>query len=123
MRRLTLLALGAALIAPGVSMAQDLKVRVMVDFGEGSRPPIRREVFLAPGATVVDATRAAASLEQGVVCCDPRDVAAIGGLHCDKRAHAFWLYWVDDKSGGVPAYQYKLKSGDRLVWRYRKVRF
>ena len=96
-------------------------VEVDIDYGPAGKPPIRQKVSVKPGSTVVAATRAVAPVKQGVVCCNDQDVQAIAGVVCDKTAGCYWIYSVNGKKGPIPAFQFRLREGDRVVWRYQVV--
>jgi len=110
----------ASLLAavPGAS----IHVRVEVDDGPQGKATDRKKVLLPKGSTVVDATRAAAKMEQGFVCCDAKDVRTLNGVRCDPKKNGWWLYEVNGKMGQVAAHRYVLKEGDRVTWRYRTLK-
>jgi hypothetical protein len=105
----------------GAEDSQDRMIQVQVEVNYGSQdiPPVKKRVWLKPGSTVVDATRAAAKLKQGVVCCDPRDVEAINGVECDAKKKSWWIYDLNGKKGSTGAYNCRLQNGDRVTWNYQ----
>jgi len=100
---------------PGAS----IHVKVEVDDGPRGKATQRKKIVLPQGSTVVDATRAAADMEQGFVCCDAKDVKTLNGVRCDPKKNGWWLYEVNGKMGQVAAHRHVLKEGDRVTWRYR----
>ncbi len=101
--------------------AGKMGVEVDIDYGPAGKPLIRQKVSINPGSTVVEATRNVVLVKQGVVCCNAKDVLAIGGVVCDKKNGRFWLYSVNGKKGPIPAFQFHLREGDRVSWRYEAV--
>ena len=95
-----------------------IRVRVAVDYGPKGLAPVAKTLYLWGGSTVVEATKKAAATAQGFVCCDLRDVEAIGGVHCDPKNRGWWLYDLNGKKGQVFAYQCKLSEGDKVAWHY-----
>jgi hypothetical protein len=117
---ITVLTLGAFRAVESAPSGK-IGVEVDIDYGPAEKPPVRQKVLINPGSTVVEATRIAVSVKQGVVCCNAQDVQAIGGVGCGKKAGCFWLYSVNGKKGPIPAFQFHLREGDRVSWRYRVV--
>jgi hypothetical protein len=116
-----LLAPAATLLADGATDAL-IHVRVEVDYGPKANPTLVKTVALKPGSSVVDATRAVAEVLQGVVCCDPRDVLAIGGVQCDPQNKSWWIYDLNGSKGPVSAFRCLVVEGDRITWRYQVVK-
>lgn len=104
------LAFAAACSAPQ-SAAPTWRVRVSID-GRTS------EVYVAPQATALDATRAAAEVEQDWVCCSDADVWAIGGKESDAARDGYWSWWLDGELGPGFAHQVPVHDAATVEWRY-----
>lgn len=111
------LALGALACASASRRAPDWTVRVTIDPGP---PGVARtaEVRVPCGATALDATRAAAHVEQARVCCSDEDVWAIDGLESDTARGGYWSWWLDGALGPGLAHQVTLHDGAQVEWRY-----
>ncbi len=94
-----------------------MRVEVTLDFGP--ERPARTEVVQVPtGATVVDATRALAPVEQDWLCCSDDDVWSIDGVGPDPRFDRYWAWTLDGRGGPDLPARYKLQDGARIGWRY-----
>lgn len=47
-------------------------------------------------------------------------VEAIGGIANDSKTGTYWQYWVNDQYAKVGASTYRLKSGDKVEWKFLK---
>lgn len=124
-RAAALILCGFAALAPCASLlaggpAAGIRVKVELDFGPAGKKEVKKEIVLKAGATVTDATKAIVELKQGFVCCDAKDVEAIGGVKCDPEKEGWWLYEINGEKGPVSAHRFLLEDGDRIVWRYRE---
>ncbi len=93
-----------------------------LDYGSQGKATLKKFLVLPSGSSVVDATRAVAKVQQGVVCCDPRDVEAIDRVKCDPANKTWWIYDLNGKKGQVSAFRCLLVEGDRVTWHYKKVK-
>ena len=94
-------------------------VTVDLDFGPAGKPPVHRVVQVQPGATPEDATGLAIPLEKGAVCCDPREIAGIGGVVSDPATNRWWTVSLNG-SKKVSPYKTRLKPGDVVRWEYKQ---
>ncbi len=94
-----------------------ITVELRIDYGD-AKPAFERSVEVQRGASVVDATKAAAALEQDWLCCSAEDVWAIDGVGPDARLDRYWFWTLNDKGGpNLPA-RHKLEGGERIGWKY-----
>lgn len=84
-----------------------------------SRLTFRHALELAPGTTAVGAAKAAYKVEQGLVCCDSRDVKAINGLAMDPYKDKWWVVLINGNMQNSSP-RTILKSGDVVEWRYEE---
>jgi hypothetical protein len=111
------LAAAPACGAPAADAAAPSRdVRIVVDEGDGA--PRGFEVQVAPGASALDATRAAVAVEQGWVCCSDADVWSVGGLPSDPARDGWWSWLLDGELGPGFAHQVELRDGATVTWRY-----
>lgn len=94
-------------------------VEVAIDFG-GERAPIERAVDVPVGSSVVDATRAAARVDQDWLCCSPRDVWAIEGVEPDPRNDRYWFWMLDGRAGPDAPADHVVQDGDAIRWIYNE---
>ena len=100
--------------------AKPFKVTLELDFGPAQKPFVRRTFQVeGGGATAKTLTALAFPVEQGSVCCDPREVAVIDGVTADPAANRWWTVSING-SKKVSPYKTKLKSGDVVRWEYRQ---
>lgn len=90
-----------------------------VEFGPAGKPPIRRTVQVARGATPDRALAAVCVVDKGSTCCDPRETAGIDGVAADPAANRWWTVAVNG-SKKVSPYKTRLKTGDVVRWEYRQ---
>lgn len=95
-----------------------IRVTLAIDFGRAERPRIEREIEIAAGSNVVDATRAVAPVEQDRLCCSPEDVWSIDGVGPDVRHQAYWYWKLDGRPGPNFPAKYVVAAGDRIEWIY-----
>lgn len=111
---------GAACRAASDDPASDTwKVLVVLDEGRGAESVRVADVRVAPDATALDATRAAARVEQDYVCCSREDVWAIDGLESDAARDGYWTWWLDGELGPGFAHQVPVHDGATVEWRYQ----
>lgn len=96
---------------------EPVRVELRVDFG-GLRPALERSVEVRRGATVVEATRAAAAVDQDWLCCSADDVWAIDGVGPDPRLDRYWFWTLNGKGGPDLPARHKLEGGERIGWKY-----
>lgn len=90
-----------------------------VDFGPVQKPAVHRILPVEGGATAKTLTALAFPVEQGSVCCDPREVAVIDGVAADPAANRWWTVSING-SKKVSPYKTKLQPGDVVRWEYRQ---
>jgi len=98
--------------------AGGVHVVVEVDFGTDGRESVSRRIRLPHGATVLDATIKAVPTKQGIVCCDPKNVLAIGGVACDPPNKLWWFYYLNGAPGPKAAHLVVVANGDVILWKY-----
>ncbi|MBI3322314.1 MAG: DUF4430 domain-containing protein [Candidatus Omnitrophica bacterium] len=98
---------------------EPFNVTLEADFGPAGKPAVRRVVQVQPGATPQDAAAQVFPVEKGSVCCDPREIAAIGGVAADPAANTWWTVAVNG-SKKVSPYKTRLAAGDVVRWEYRQ---
>ncbi|MBM3990909.1 MAG: hypothetical protein FJ298_07860 [Planctomycetes bacterium] len=101
-----------------LAAAQDLRVALRIDFGSAGGTALEREVTLARGSNVVDATRRVAAVEQDWLCCSPDDVWSIGGVGPDTRLDRYWMWKLDGALGPNFPAKHVLSDGARVEWIY-----
>jgi len=95
-----------------------LSVVVDVEFGPAGTASIGRRIKLALGSTALDATMKAVPTKQGIVCCDPKNVLAIGGIACEPSRKLWWFYFLNGKPGPKAAHLVTVAEGDVILWKY-----
>lgn len=95
------------------------EVALEVDFGPAQKPAVSRTFQVESGATPETLTALAFSVEQGAVCCDPREVAVIDSVAADPAANRWWTVSING-SKKVSPYKTKLQPGDVVRWEYRQ---
>jgi hypothetical protein len=93
-------------------------VRVVVDGSAAGASQRTHDVRVAPGSTALEATRAAALVEQAWVCCSDDDVWSIDGLESDAARDGYWSWWLDGALGPGFAHQVPVHDGATIEWRY-----
>ena len=81
------------------------------------RLKFRHALDLDPGTTAAGAAKVAYKIEQGLVCCDSRDVKSINGLAMDPYKEKWWVVLVNGNMQNSSP-RTVLKSGDIVEWRY-----
>lgn len=99
--------------------SKTFEVTLEADFGPASKPAVRRVFQVQEGATPQILTALAFPVEQGAVCCDPREVAVIDGVAADPPANRWWTVSING-SKKVSPYKTRLKPGDVVRWEYRQ---
>ncbi len=94
-------------------------VTLEVDFGPAEKPAVIRTFQVEGRATPKTLTAMAFPVEQGAVCCDPREVSVIDGVAADPAANRWWTVAING-SKKVSPYKTKLKPGDVVRWEYRQ---
>lgn len=79
----------------------------------------RHELKLDAGTTASGAAKAAYKVEQGLVCCDSRDVKAINGLAMDPYKEKWWTVRINGNMQNASP-RTILKDGDKVEWRYEE---
>ena len=79
----------------------------------------RHELDLDPGTTAAGAAKAAYKIEQGLVCCDARDVKSINGLAMDPYKEKWWVVLINGNMQNSSP-RTVLKNGDVVEWRYEE---
>lgn len=93
-------------------------VVVEVDFGPAARTRVSRQVQLPAGSTALDVTLMAVPTEQGIVCCDPKNVFAIDGVACEPSRKLWWVYDVNGQPGPKGAHLVPVAGGDVILWKF-----
>ncbi len=101
------------------SSRKTFEVTLEVDFGPASKPAVSRVFQVQGGATPKTVTALAFPVEQGAVCCDPREVSVIDGVAADPATNRWWTVSING-SKKVSPYKTKLKPGDVVRWEYRQ---
>ena len=70
------------------------------------------------GIIAVEALKMGHSVEQGLVCCDARDVLGIDGVRSDPEADKWWTIRINGNTQNSSS-RTKLKDGDKVEWEYR----
>ncbi len=104
--------------APSTATAGSVQVDLTIDFGKLTEPALRQRVTLPVGATVVDATRAVAAVEQDWLCCSREDVWSIAGVEPDSRTDRCWMWRLGDRLGPELPARYRVAEGDVITWVY-----
>jgi hypothetical protein len=99
--------------------AKTFDVTLEVDFGPARKPAVSRMFQVGKGATPKSLTAMVFPVEEGSVCCDPREVAVIDGVAVDPAANRWWKVAVNG-SQKVSPYKTKLRPGDVVRWEYRQ---
>lgn len=94
-------------------------VTLEADFGPAGKPAVRQVVQVDRGATPQDATAKVFPLENGSVCCDPREVSTIDGVASDPATNRWWTVSING-SKKVSPYKTRLKAGDVVRWEYKQ---
>ena len=81
------------------------------------RLTFRHELKLDAGTTASGAAKAAYKIEQGLVCCDSRDVKTINGLAMDPHKEKWWVVLINGNMQNSSP-RTILKDGDKVEWRY-----
>ena len=100
--------------------ARTFPVTLEVDFGPAGKPAVRQTVQVERGATPRVATEKVFPVEEGAVCCDPREVSTIDGVAADPATNRWWTVSING-SKKVSPYKTRLKPGDGVRWEYRQV--
>jgi plastocyanin len=100
---------------------KDIHVGLEIDYGPANKKSIKKTVTLPEGSTVLDALIKAAPAEQGLVCCNKKDVESIDGVKCDPESESWWLYEINGHKGPVSAFRLILEDGDNVRWFYSKL--
>ncbi len=104
-------------LAASPQAREHVTVELRIDYGD-AKPALERSVEVRRGASVVDATKAAAVVEQDWLCCSAEDVWAIDGVGPDPRLDRYWFWTLNGKGGpNLPA-KHKLEGGERIGWKY-----
>ena len=83
------------------------------------RLTFRHELKLDAGTSAAGAAKAAYKIEQGLVCCDSRDVKAINGLAMDPYKEKWWTVRINGNMQNSSP-RTVLKDGDKVEWRYEE---
>ena len=114
-----LLCLAMAGCAKAPLVRETFETTLEVDFGPAGKPPVHRTFQVERGATPKTLTAMAFPVEEGSVCCDPREVSVIDGVAADPAASRWWTVAING-SKKVSPYKTKLKPGDVVRWEYRQ---
>lgn len=114
-----LLCLAVTGCAGAKSQQKTFEATLEVDFGPAQKPAVRRVFQVEPGATPKTLTALAFPVEEGSVCCDPREVSVIDGVAADPAANRWWTVAING-SKKVSPYKTKLKPGDVVRWEYKQ---
>jgi len=102
-----------------------VKVGVVIDYGNGTVEEFEGLILDVEGATALNALLLVARVEYKVY---PFGVfvESINGVKNSKELNMWWLYYVrqpggEEKMPEVGADQYKLKTGETVIWRYSKL--
>lgn len=77
---------------------------------------------VAPGTLVIDALKMAYNVDQGLVCCDSRDVKGINGLLVDPHKEKWWVVRINGNMQNASS-RSKLNDGDVVEWIYEEKDF
>ena len=94
-----------------------IPVSVHVDFGPAGKAPVDESVLVTLGSTPRDAVSVLMPVKSGMVCCDTREVAEIGGVLMDPIQGRWWVVSVNGQSNVSP-YQTQLKRDDHVERRF-----
>ncbi|OGW84958.1 MAG: hypothetical protein A3C35_05675 [Omnitrophica bacterium RIFCSPHIGHO2_02_FULL_46_11] len=92
-------------------------VYITIDFGPAGKPLHQGMLFVEKGTTPKEAVSQVFPVLSGKTCCDSREVMAIDGVKVDPAKNMWWTCKVND-SKKVSPIKKKLKSGDRVEWKY-----
>ena len=95
-----------------ITGVRTVSVRIVVEV-PASRLRFRHAIEIPLGSRAVDALRSVYNVEQGLVCCDARDVRAINGLAVDPHREKWWVLKVNGNTQNTSS-QTVLGDGDLL---------
>lgn len=94
-----------------------LAVTVLVDFGPAGRPAREEILRVDQGSTPKDVISLIFPVQSGEVCCDTRELIAIDGVWANPERNRWWTCALNGTKHVSP-FKTKLKTGDRVEWRY-----
>ncbi len=120
-RNLVLAALFSILFsADAAAMARKPRtfpIHIKVDFGPAGKPLHEEKLYVEKGTTPKEAVSQVFPVLSGKACCSPRELIAIDGVKIDPAKNRWWTCVLNGSKKFSPQKK-KLKSGDRLEWKY-----
>lgn len=92
-------------------------VTVTVDFGPAHKEGATQTFLVEDGTTPKEAVSQMFPILSGKTCCSPREIMAIDGVTVDPAKNFWWTCSLNG-SKKVSPQKTKLKSGDKVEWKY-----
>jgi len=98
-----------------------LKVEITIDYGNATKTEV---VWLTKGATALEALRRVATVETRYFAGLGEFIESIDGIRNNPESGKYWMWYVWSEKEGkweyatVGAGSYRLKDGDRIMFRY-----
>ena len=94
------------------------QINLKVDFGPAGKPAFKDPQFwVEEGTTAKEVVSQVFPVLSGRSCCSLREVIEIGGVKVDPLKNRWWVCELNGSRKFSPQKK-KLKSGDRLEWKY-----
>ena len=96
---------------------KEFPIFMKVDFGPAGKPGHEEKLYVEKGTTPKEAVSQVFPILSGKTCCSPREIMGIDGVNVDPVKNRWWTCMLNDSKKVSPAKK-KLKSGDRVEWKY-----
>lgn len=99
------------------SKPETFSILMRIDFGPAGKPVHEAPLEVEKGTTPKEAVSQVFPIRTGKSCCSLKEISEIDGVAVDASLKKWWICLVNG-SKSVSPQKYRLKSGDKLEWKY-----